>query len=112
MRRIFDGISRSRRHHLTPCSRIGPFGPRSARGVFVEVESGGHTCDVNTITLSENPEWLKNNFRGADMVLFPECWITGYAFPDIVETKLLSHEIENHPDFKAWYDAAIDENSP
>ncbi len=40
--------------------------------------------------------------RGPDMVLFPECWITGYAFPDIVETKLLSHEIENHPDFKAW----------
>lgn len=50
--------------------------------------------------------------RGADMVLFPECWITSYAFPDIVETKLPSHEIENHPDFKAWYDAAIDENSP
>jgi predicted amidohydrolase len=50
--------------------------------------------------------------RGADMVLFPECWITAYAFPDIVETNLPSHEIENHPDFKAWYDAAIDENSP
>ncbi|MBP1995478.1 putative amidohydrolase [Paenibacillus eucommiae] len=48
---------------------------------------------------------------GADIVLFPECWITAYAFPDIVETKLPQTEIENHPDFKAWYDAALDDNS-
>ncbi|MEC0201809.1 carbon-nitrogen hydrolase family protein [Paenibacillus lautus] len=48
---------------------------------------------------------------GADIVLFPECWITAYAFPDIVETKLPEEEIENHPDFKAWYEAALDENS-
>lgn len=48
---------------------------------------------------------------GADIVLFPECWITAYAFPDIAETKLPQTEIENHPDFKAWYDAALDENS-
>jgi predicted amidohydrolase len=50
--------------------------------------------------------------RGSDIVLFPECWITGYTFPDIVETNLPSHEIEKHPDFKAWHDAAIDDNSP
>lgn len=50
--------------------------------------------------------------RGADIVLFPECWITGYAFPDIVESDLPSEEIQNHPDFKAWSDAAIDDNSP
>ena len=48
---------------------------------------------------------------GADIVLFPECWITAYAFPDIVETKLPDDDIENHPDFKAWYDAALDDNS-
>lgn len=48
---------------------------------------------------------------GANIVLFPECWITAYAFPDIVETKLPENEIENHPDFKAWYDVALDENS-
>lgn len=48
---------------------------------------------------------------GADIVLFPECWITAYAFPDIVEAKLPSYEIEKHPDFKAWYDASLDENS-
>jgi len=49
---------------------------------------------------------------GADIVLFPECWITAYAFPDIVETNLPQDEIENHPDFKAWYESALDENSP
>ncbi|MCQ6562827.1 carbon-nitrogen hydrolase family protein [Paenibacillus mendelii] len=48
---------------------------------------------------------------GADIVLFPECWITAYAFPDIVETNLPSNEIEDHPDFKAWYEAALDEKS-
>ncbi|MBB6732348.1 carbon-nitrogen hydrolase family protein [Cohnella zeiphila] len=48
---------------------------------------------------------------GADMVLFPECWITAYAFPDIVETNLPSQEIEKHPEFKAWYEAAIDDNN-
>lgn len=53
----------------------------------------------------------KAKILGADIVLFPECWITAYAFPDIVETKLPQTEIENHPDFKAWYDAALDENS-
>lgn len=48
---------------------------------------------------------------GADIVLFPECWITAYAFPDIVETNLPETEIKNHTDFKAWYDAALDEDS-
>lgn len=48
---------------------------------------------------------------GTDIVLFPECWITAYAFPDIVETKLPASTIESHPDFKAWYGAALDDNS-
>ncbi|HWT74999.1 MAG TPA: carbon-nitrogen hydrolase family protein [Mobilitalea sp.] len=49
---------------------------------------------------------------GADIVLFPECWITAYAFPDIAETKLPENEIEQHPDFKLWYEAALTEDSP
>lgn len=48
---------------------------------------------------------------GADIVLFPECWITAYTFPDIVKTKLSQSKIENHPEFKAWYTAALDDNS-
>jgi predicted amidohydrolase len=47
---------------------------------------------------------------GADIVLFPECWITAYQFPDIAETKLPKKEIENHPDFRNWYNQAIDED--
>ncbi|XID94899.1 carbon-nitrogen hydrolase family protein [Paenibacillaceae bacterium WGS1546] len=49
---------------------------------------------------------------GADIILFPECWITAYAFPDVVESDLPSTEIEKHSDYRAWYEAAIDENSP
>lgn len=49
--------------------------------------------------------------HGADIVLFPECWITAYAFPDIVETKLPENEIENHPDFIRWVNNAVNENS-
>ncbi|RKN84071.1 carbon-nitrogen hydrolase family protein [Paenibacillus ginsengarvi] len=48
---------------------------------------------------------------GADIVLFPECWITAYAFPDIAESDLPVSEIERHPDFQAWYETALDENS-
>lgn len=48
---------------------------------------------------------------GADIVLFPECFITAYAFPDIVETKLPAEEIEKHPDFLAWYEAALEDDS-
>ena len=49
---------------------------------------------------------------GADLVLFPECWITAYAFPDIAGTNLPLADIENHPDYKAWRDAALDDDSP
>lgn len=49
--------------------------------------------------------------RGADMVLFPECWITGYGFPEIAETALPLAEIEEHPEYIAWKEAALDDNS-
>lgn len=49
---------------------------------------------------------------GADIVLFPECWITGYVFPDIADSELPPEQIEKQPAFKAWYDSALDEHSP
>lgn len=49
---------------------------------------------------------------GADIVLFPECWITAYSFPNIVESDLPEDVIEHHPDFQAWYNAALDDDSP
>ncbi|MDE7250257.1 MAG: carbon-nitrogen hydrolase family protein [Lachnospiraceae bacterium] len=40
--------------------------------------------------------------NGADLVLFPECFLTSYSVPDIVEKLLPLQEIEDHPDFIKW----------
>lgn len=40
--------------------------------------------------------------RGADIVLFPECWITGYGFPDSVGSAR----------YEEWVNRALDESSP
>ena len=47
---------------------------------------------------------------GADIVLFPECWITGYEFPKVDET-LTVEEIMKTEQFKEWNTLAIDENN-
>lgn len=47
---------------------------------------------------------------GADIVLFPECWITGYEFPQVNET-LEVEEIMKTEAFKEWNELALDENS-
>lgn len=47
---------------------------------------------------------------GADIVLFPECWITGYEFPQVNET-LSVEEIIKTEAFKEWNELALDENS-
>lgn len=47
---------------------------------------------------------------GADIVLFPECWITGYEFPQVNET-LSVEEIMKTEAFKEWNELALDENS-
>jgi predicted amidohydrolase len=47
---------------------------------------------------------------GADIVLFPECWITGYEFPEI-QKDLDINEILNTKEFIEWNNQAIDEDS-
>jgi predicted amidohydrolase len=47
---------------------------------------------------------------GADIVLFPECWITGYEFPNI-DTTLSLNEIEKLPLFREWNKLALDDDS-
>ena len=49
--------------------------------------------------------------HGADIVLFPECFLTAYAVPDICELLLPVEEILVHPDFISWCDSAIDETN-
>lgn len=48
--------------------------------------------------------------QGADLVLFPECWITGYAFPEF-DDEIPVKEIEKTEAFRAWAECAITEDS-
>lgn len=48
---------------------------------------------------------------GADIVLFPECWITAYCCPEIAETLIPMEEIEKYPEFIEWCEAALTEES-
>ena len=45
--------------------------------------------------------------NGADLVLFPECFLTGYAFPDVCRSRQDDTHILQDPDFAAWRDAAL-----
>lgn len=47
---------------------------------------------------------------GADMVLFPECWITGYEFPDI-DNGLPMDDVVQLPSYKEWSTLALEDNS-
>ncbi|MFT4145224.1 MAG: carbon-nitrogen hydrolase family protein [Mobilitalea sp.] len=48
---------------------------------------------------------------GADFVLFPECWITSYNPPEILCKKKPFVEVEREPEFIAWRDSALTEES-
>lgn len=48
---------------------------------------------------------------GADIVLFPECWITSYSCPGIAEKLVPTEEIEKQPEFIKWCEAALTEES-
>lgn len=45
--------------------------------------------------------------NGADLVLFPECFLTGYTFPDVCRSRQDDAHILQDPDFAAWRDAAL-----
>lgn len=47
--------------------------------------------------------------KGADMVLFPECWITGYEFPDLNKPYA---DLKDDPSFIKWCEGALTEKSP
>lgn len=48
---------------------------------------------------------------GADIVLFPECWITSYSCPKVAETLKPVEDIENDPEFIEWCETALTEES-
>lgn len=44
----------------------------------------------------------KAKAKGADLVLFPECFVTSYSFPEICETLRPVEEIRHDPGFQKW----------
>ena len=52
----------------------------------------------------------KASENGADLVLFPECFLTSYGGPEICEKLLPIQEIEYHPDFIKWCENALTED--
>ena len=48
--------------------------------------------------------------NGADLVLFPECFLTSYSAPDICKKLLPVDEIERDPQFIKWCENALSED--
>ena len=48
--------------------------------------------------------------NGADLVLFPECFLTAYAAPDICKKLLPVQDIEGDPQFIKWCESALTED--
>ena len=48
---------------------------------------------------------------GADIVLFPECWITAYCSPKITASLIPINEIDKDLEFREWCMSALTENS-
>ena len=75
---------------------------------MVQQKSDSYNQKMNT---DNGIEYIKKaKKKGADIVLFPECWITGYEFPDIEITQPLELLV-NNPSYQKWYSMALDENS-
>ncbi len=49
--------------------------------------------------------------KDADVVLFPECFLTAYYAPDICQTRKPVSEIESHPEFVKWCENALSDDS-
>lgn len=50
--------------------------------------------------------------ENADLVLFPECFLTAYRFPRICETLRPVEEIETDEEFVRWCESALEDDSP
>lgn len=64
--------------------------------------------EQNTITAIKLIREASKN--GADLVLFPECFLTAYAAPDICNKLLPVQDIESHPQFIKWCENALTED--
>lgn len=53
----------------------------------------------------------KAKVEGADFILFPECFLTSYHFPEVCQTLQPVEEIEADAEFAKWCDAALEDDS-
>lgn len=68
----------------------------------------GHDIEENTKTARQLIREAKQS--EADMVLFPECFLTSYQFPAVCGTLPPLEEVQETPEFQAWKDHAIGED--
>lgn len=75
---------------------------------IVQFDANRPDLDYNTEKAAHFISEAKEN--GADIVLFPECFLTAYVCPDICEELLPVKEIQTDPEFKQWCESALTED--
>ena len=76
--------------------------------MLIQYDTVEPDIEQNTITAMKLIREASKN--GADLVLFPECFLTAYAAPDICEKLLPVQDIESHPEFVRWCETALTED--
>ena len=76
---------------------------------MVQHRSPGADVAENTALAERFIREAKEN--GADLVLFPECFLTSYYAPDICRQGKPLRAIRRHPDFVRWCESALPDNS-
>ena len=74
---------------------------------MVQYDANEPDIDFNTKVAMKYIKEAKES--GADIVLFPECFLTAYCCPDIVEELLPLEELENDSEFIDWCNSAVTE---
>lgn len=74
---------------------------------MVQYDANEPNIDFNTKVAMKYIKEAKKS--GAGIVLFPECFLTAYCCPDIVEGLLPLEELENDSEFIGWCNSAVTE---
>ena len=74
---------------------------------MVQYDANEPDIDFNTKVAMKYIKEAKES--GADIVLFPECFLTAYCCPGIVEELLPLEELENDSEFIDWCNSAVTE---
>ena len=69
------------------------------------------TTDVQENTMLALRYIAEAKQADADFILFPECFLTSYAFPEICETLTPVESLEDAPSFRAWCENALTDES-